>query len=66
MDDLHSWLGEHDCIKKPKIQISFDKPKTFSLIRIWNYNRNRVHANRGVRSLNIRLDNKVGLTKIII
>lgn len=58
-DDMHSWLSEVQDDQRPKVQLAFDKVQTFSLIRVWNYNRNRVHANRGVRNLNIRLDNKV-------
>lgn len=58
-DDMHSWLSEVQDDQRPKVQLAFDKVQTFSLIRVWNYNRNRVHANRGVRNLNIRLDNKL-------
>ena len=60
-DDLHSWLAEVNPGKKPRLSFIFRKIEQFSLIRIWNYNRNRVHANRGVKELNIRLDNQVYL-----
>ena len=29
------------------------------MIRIWNFNRNRVHADRGVRNIVIEIDQKV-------
>lgn len=64
-DDLHSWLAEVDPGKKPRLSFIFRKIEQFSLIRIWNYNRNRVHANRGVKELNIRLDNQVSLSVTI-
>lgn len=28
-----------------------------SLLRIWNYNKNRIHSARGVRNLEIHFDN---------
>ena len=59
---MHSWLSEVQPDKRPKVQFIFDQSQTFSLIRIWNYNRNRVHANRGVKDINIRLDKKVKIS----
>ena len=29
------------------------------MIRVWNFNRNRVHADRGVRNIVIEIDSKV-------
>lgn len=28
------------------------------MIRIWNYNKSRIHASRGVKNIKISLDNK--------
>ena len=43
----------------PRLDFHFLNPETFAMIRIWNFNRNRVHANRGVKDIVIELDKKV-------
>ena len=59
-DDLHCWLGEPVCADQtPKLIFNFSLNETFSMIRIWNFNRNRVHADRGVRNVVIECDQKV-------
>ena len=50
----------------PRLDFHFLNPETFAMIRIWNFNRNRVHANRGVKDIVIELDKKVKLSKIAI
>jgi len=58
-DDLHCWLGEPVCADQtPKLIFNFSLNETFSMIRIWNFNRNRVHADRGVRNVVIECDQK--------
>ena len=42
----------------PRLDFHFLNPETFAMIRIWNFNRNRVHANRGVKDIVIELDKK--------
>lgn len=43
----------------PRLDFHFLNPEIFAMIRIWNFNRNRVHANRGVKDIVIELDKKV-------
>ena len=50
----------------PRLDFHFLNPETFAMIRIWNFNRNRVHANRGVKDIVIELDKKVKRSKIAI
>ena len=45
----------------PRLDFHFLNPEIFAMIRIWNFNRNRVHANRGVKDIVIELDKKVRL-----
>ena len=55
-DDLHVWLAPFTPGKEHKIQIDFPKFITISMIRIWNYNKSRIHSYRGVRLVKITLD----------
>lgn len=69
MDELQHWLSPF--VRKPgldssrneqgqnTIVIKFPEAKTLSAIRIWNYNAKRVYLDRGVRDLEIRLDDTV-------
>ena len=55
-DDLHVWLAPFTPGKEHKIQIDFPKFITISMIRIWNYNKSRIHSFRGVKLVKITLD----------
>jgi hypothetical protein len=55
-DDLHVWLAPFTRGQEHTIQIDLPKFTTISMIRIWNYNKSRVHSFRGVRLLKITLD----------
>jgi hypothetical protein len=57
-DDLQTWVAEL-AKRKSKITLEFERVQKIAMIRVWNYNRNRVHAKRGVRHLEMRLDQKV-------
>jgi len=57
-DDLHVWLAPFEKGKEHYIEIDFREVKTLSMIRIWNYNKSRIHSYRGVRDLCIQLDDK--------
>ena len=39
--------------------MDFGKKTTIAMIRIWNYNRSRIHAYRGARLLTAELDGKL-------
>ena len=56
-DETHSWLAPHN--KKGtanRVRIDFGKTISLSLLRLWNYNRNRVHSARGAREIAVWLD----------
>ena len=65
-DDLHVWLAPLGfCEEEPGldgmkphavINIVLSKPTTISMVRIFNYNKSRTHAARGVRLCRFSLD----------
>lgn len=57
-DDLHVWLAPFSSGQEHYIAVTMDRHVTLSLIRIWNYNKSRIHSARGVRELAITLDNR--------
>ncbi|KAJ8926520.1 hypothetical protein NQ314_021122 [Rhamnusium bicolor] len=57
-DDMHIWLAPFDSGCSHLITIEFADITTVAMIRIWNYNKSRIHSYRGVRDVVIFLDNK--------
>ncbi|EDV28369.1 uncharacterized protein TRIADDRAFT_53958 [Trichoplax adhaerens] len=55
-DDMHQWLAPFTPGKNHFITILFDKRETVAIIRLWNYNKSRIHSNRGARRVEIFLD----------
>lgn len=41
------------------VTVDFRQPVTLSMIRVWNYNKSRTHAYRGVRVVRLSLDDRV-------
>lgn len=59
-DDSHIWQYRINKKQFPiRITLQFDKPLTIALIRIWNFNKSRIHSYRGIRSVKIELNEKV-------
>jgi protein JBTS26 len=50
-DDMHVWLAPYT--KNNQIFIELPKHTTISMIRIWNYNKNRIHSYRGAKDIKI-------------
>ncbi|GAM27479.1 hypothetical protein SAMD00019534_106550 [Acytostelium subglobosum LB1] len=61
LDDLHLWQApfQESSIVQTSITVIFDSVLTLSMIRIWNYNKSRIHSARGVKDMEIRLDNQL-------
>lgn len=57
-DDLHVWLTPFTTGEDHTITIEFTLKTTISMIRIWNYNKSRIHSYRGARLLTCQLDGK--------
>jgi len=48
-DDLNVWLTPFTSGEDHTITINFGRDISISMIRIWNYNKSRIHAYRGAR-----------------
>ncbi|XP_054849304.1 katanin-interacting protein isoform X2 [Eublepharis macularius] len=55
-DDMHLWLAPFTLGKSHSISLDFVKPCAVAMIRIWNYNKSRIHSFRGVKDITILLD----------
>lgn len=67
-DDSHIWQCRFDNHRQSHhnqgnndglpvtIVFRFEKPTTIALIRIWNYNKSRIHSYRGVKYAKVKLD----------
>jgi hypothetical protein len=59
-DDMHAWLAPFSAGKRHVVVIELaklsDPAVTLSLIRVWNFNKSRIHAARGVRHMSMVLD----------
>ncbi|XP_078316471.1 katanin-interacting protein-like isoform X4 [Crassostrea virginica] len=58
-DDVHMWLAPFTPKGDHFIYLTFDKPCQIALMRIWNYNKSRIHSYRGAKEVVIHLDNNV-------
>ena len=58
-DDLHVWLTPFTSGEDHTITIDLGKRTILSMIRIWNYNKSRIHSYRGAKTLSCSFDNKV-------
>jgi len=55
-NDMHSWLTPFTAGANHVITLEFDTRVTLSMLRVWNYNKSRIHSTRGARYVEIRLD----------
>ena len=55
-DDLHAWLAPFRRGENHYVGLRFDTRVTISMIRIWNYNKSRIHSYRGARYVEMKLD----------
>lgn len=55
-DDLHVWLAPFNPGSEVTVTLTLDAPTTLSMLRIWNYNKSRIHSYRGARRVSIDFD----------
>ncbi|KAK5641219.1 hypothetical protein RI129_009766 [Pyrocoelia pectoralis] len=55
-DDVHLWLAPFEKGLSHSITITFTSHAAIAMMRIWNYNKSRIHSYRGVRHAVITLD----------
>ncbi|XP_017771300.1 PREDICTED: protein KIAA0556-like isoform X2 [Nicrophorus vespilloides] len=58
-DDVHLWLAPFNKGDKHSITIIFQELSHISMMRLWNYNKSRIHSYRGVRDIVMCLDDEV-------
>lgn len=57
-DDLHVWLAPFTVGQEVTITVKLDSETTLSMLRLWNYNKSRIHSYRGVRQVIVELDGR--------
>ncbi|XP_045537257.1 protein KATNIP homolog [Papilio machaon] len=58
-DDLHIWSAPAPASAPIALSVLLAKCTTLALLRLWNYNKSRIYSTRGVRLVQIKLDDKV-------
>jgi len=58
-DDLHMWLAPFSPGRPHTVSLTFTSPTTLALVRIWNYNKSRIHSYRGARLVEMYLDAEI-------
>ncbi|XP_068618076.1 protein KATNIP homolog [Battus philenor] len=58
-DDKHIWSAPVPTDVPIALSILLAKCTTLALLRLWNYNKSRIHSTRGVRLVQIKLDDQV-------
>lgn len=58
-DDLHAWLAPFKRGDNHLLGVDLGRTTSLSMVRIWNYNKSRIHCYRGARYVEMTLDNKV-------
>ena len=57
-DDFHAWLTPFTQGEDHTITMKLPGECTISMIRIWNYNKSRIHSFRGARLITCKIDDK--------
>ncbi|XP_015265376.1 PREDICTED: uncharacterized protein KIAA0556 homolog [Gekko japonicus] len=55
-DDMHLWLAPFTPGKSHHLCLDFVEPCAVAMIRLWNYNKSRIHSFRGVKDIAMLLD----------
>lgn len=56
---MHMWLTPFTPNQDHFIFIQFSKLEQVAMLRIWNYNKSRIHCYRGAKDIEIKLDAKM-------
>ncbi|XP_062330391.1 katanin-interacting protein isoform X4 [Osmerus eperlanus] len=57
-DDMHLWLAPFTPGRSHVIFLEFGAPCQVAMIRVWNYNKSRIHSFRGVKEVEMVLDGR--------
>lgn len=55
-DDIHMWLAPFSEGRAHFLHVDLGRPTTLSMLRLWNYNKSRIHSYRGARYMEVTLD----------
>lgn len=55
-DDLHVWLAPFSAARPVLIRVDMGVHVELGMLRIWNYNKSRIHASRGARDIHVLLN----------
>ena len=55
-DDLHMWLTPFTPGETHLVHMEFSQASQLAMLRIWNYNKSRIHSHRGARHIRVELD----------
>ncbi|ELU03431.1 hypothetical protein CAPTEDRAFT_135076 [Capitella teleta] len=58
-DDTHMWLAPFSKGSRHLVMIHFEKPVTLAVMRLWNYNKSRIHSYRGAKDVEVTLDGQM-------
>ncbi|KAK6170887.1 hypothetical protein SNE40_019176 [Patella caerulea] len=58
-DDVHMWLTPFTQDSNHYVYLTFNKPCRVALIRVWNYNKSRIHSYRGAKDVVMKLDGNI-------
>ena len=58
-DQNDIWITNYEQGSHLAFCLNFEEMQTLSMIRVWNYNKSRIHSTRGVRHVVIRLDEQI-------
>eukprot|EP00002_Diphylleia_rotans_P001000 TRINITY_DN10545_c0_g1_i1.p1 TRINITY_DN10545_c0_g1~~TRINITY_DN10545_c0_g1_i1.p1 ORF type:complete len:1785 (+),score=340.31 TRINITY_DN10545_c0_g1_i1:93-5447(+) len=58
-DDCHMWLAPFKDGQPNYVYVDFGDSVTVSMLRLWNYNKSRIHSQRGVRDVVIKFDERI-------
>nr|XP_020461816.1 protein KIAA0556 homolog isoform X2 [Monopterus albus] len=57
-DDMHLWLAPFTPGRNHTMFLDFGAPYQVAMIRVWNYNKSRIHSFRGVKEVEMLLDGR--------
>eukprot|EP00887_Chlorella_sp_A99_P000656 scaffold5.g656.t1 len=58
-DDMHMWLAPFTPGSRHRVTLALAAPVALGALRVWNYNKSRIHALRGVRQVEVTLDGRL-------
>ena len=58
-DDFHSWLTPFTQGKPHLVTFDLEEHTAISMVRVWNYNKSRIHSQRGARFIEILVGSSI-------